>query len=171
MKTQRYIAAIIFSMFLGTVMAQTPAQEPRTISELPKVFMIGEYEDLYTSLYEKYPGILLHQTENDMDKAFEKWLQMLYAMEEHADKINYDLKGIKIWLQVFFNQSGKIDHILFFQKPLSKNIDNQELVAFFTSFIRNFQLSIDAHENFNHSGSGSFPTYGHSPMEVRKGDH
>lgn len=168
MKTQRYIAAIVFSMILGITIAQTHAQEPRTISELPKVFVIGEYEDLYTSLYEKYPGILLHQTENDMDKAFEKWLQMLYAMEEHADKIDYDLKGIKIWLQVFFNQSGKIDHILFFKKPLSKNIDDQELVAFFTSFMRNFQLSIDARENFNHSGSASFPTYGHSPLEAKK---
>ena len=168
MNTQRYIAAVIFFLFLSTAMAQAPVQEPRTISELPKVFLIGEYEDLYTSLYEKYPGILLHQTENDMDKAFEKWLLMLYAMEEHADKIDYDLKGIKIWLQVFFNVSGKIDHILFFKKPLSKNIDDQELVAFFTSFVRHFQLPIDAHENFNHSGSASFPTYGHSPLEAKK---
>ena len=115
MNSQRYTATIIFSIVLCTLMAQSPEQELRTISELPKVFMIGEYEDLYSSLYEQYPGILLHQTENDMDQAFEKWLHMLYSMEEYADKIDYDVKGLKVWLQVFFNKSGKIDYILFFK--------------------------------------------------------
>lgn len=168
MNSQRYIATSIFSLVLSVIMAQAPNEAPRTISEMPKVFMIGEYEDLYSSLYEQYPGILLHQTENDMDQAFEKWLQMLYAMEEHGERIDYDVKGLKVWLQVFFNQTGKIDYILFFKKPLSKNINDKELVAFFRTFMKDFQLTIDARENFNHSGSASFPTYGHSPMEVRK---
>ena len=89
-------------------------------------------------------------------------------MEEYADKIDYDVKGLKVWLQVFFNKSGKIDYILFFKKPLSKNINDKELVAFFRSFMRDFKLNIDATENFNHSGSASFPTYGHSPLEAKK---
>lgn len=168
MSTQRYIATLIFFLVLSTGIGQINTEEPRTVSELPKVFIIGEYEDLYTNLYDQYPGILLHQTKNDMDQAFKKWLRMLYAMEEHADNIDYDIKGLKIWLQVFFNQSGKIDHLLFFKKPLSRNIDDAEIVAFFRSFIREFKLPIEAVENFNHSGSGSFPTYGHSPLEAQK---
>lgn len=168
MWTQRYISVIILSLIFSLGFAQTPTENPRTVSELPKVFLIGEYEGLYSSLYRQYPGILLHQTDNDMDMAFEKWLQMLYAMENHAKKIDYDLKGVKVWLQVFFNQSGKIDHILFFKKPLSRNTSDAELVAFFRSFMKDFQLTIQASENFNHSGSASFPTYGHSPLEARK---
>lgn len=168
MYTQRYIATIIFSVIFSMGFAQDPVEKPRTTSELPKVFLIGEYENLYAGLYERYPGILLRQTDNDMDEAFHKWLEMLYAMEVHAEKIDYDLKGIKIWLQVFYDRSGKIDHILFFKKPLSKNVPDTELVAFFRSFVRDYQLSIEAVENFNHSGSASFPTYGNSPVEAKK---
>ncbi len=169
MNTQRYIATIIFSLLLGCVFAQSHEKEPRTISELPEVFLIGEYESLYSGLYKEYPGILLHQTNNDMDKAFEKWLEVLYAMEEYSKKIDYDLKGLKVWIQIFFEESGQIDHILFFKKPLSRNISDQELVAFFRSFMQDYQLPIEARQNFNHSGSASFPTYGHSPLEARKG--
>ena len=167
MYTQRYIATIIFSVIFSMGFTQEPVQKPRTTSELPKVFLIGEYENLYSGLYAKYPGILLHQTNNNMDQAFHKWLQMLYAMEVHADKIDYNLKGVKVWLQVFYDRSGKIDHILFFKKPLSKNVPDAELVAFFKSFLRDYQLSIEAVENFNHSGSASFPTYGNSPVEAK----
>lgn len=170
MNTQRYIATLILSLVFCAVIAQSPDNEPRTTSELPKVFLIGEYETLYSSLYKEYPGILIHQTGNDMDKAFEKWLQVLYAMEKHSEKIDYDLKGLKVWLQIFFEESGKIDHILFFKKPLSRNINDRELVAFFRSFMRDYQLPIEATQNFNHSGSASFPTYGHSPLQVRNGD-
>ncbi|SRR5690606_14184597 len=168
MNTQRYIATLIFSVVSFYGFAQNPVENPRTVSELPKVFLIGEYESMYSALYKEYPGILLHQTENDMDKAFQKWLLMLYAMEDHAQKIDYDLKGIKIWLQVFYDESGSIDHILFFKKPLSRNVNDAELVAFFRSFLRDFQLPIEASQNFNHSGSASFPTYGHSPLEAKK---
>lgn len=168
MNTQRYIVTMIFSLIFCLGIAQSPTQNPRTISELPKVFLIGEYEGLYSGLYKAYPGILLHQTGNDMELAFQKWLQMLYAMEDHAQKIDYDLKGVKVWLQVFYDKSGTIDHILFFKKPLSKNLPDAELVAFFKSFMRDFHLPIDAVENFNHSGSASFPTYGHSPLEANK---
>ncbi|MBY5957704.1 hypothetical protein KUV50_06160 [Membranicola marinus] len=168
MNSQRYIATFIFSLLFCAVIAQTVENEPRTASELPKVFLIGEYESFYSSLYEEYPGILLHQTENDMDKAFEKWLMVLHAMEVHSEKIDYDIKGLKVWLQIFFEESGEIDHILFFKKPLSKNIDDQELIAFFRSFIKDYVLPIEATENFNHSGSASFPTYGHAPLEARR---
>ena len=168
MYTQRYIASFIFSVIFSVLVAQEPVENPRTTSELPQVFLIGEYENLYEGLYQKYPGILLHQTGNDMDEAFHKWLHMLYAMEVHADKLEYDLKGIKVWLQVFYNQSGKVDHILFFKKPLSRNIPDAELVAFFRSFIRDYQLPIDALQNFNHSGSASFPTYGNAQLEAKK---
>ncbi|SRR5690554_1613162 len=168
MYTQRYIATIIFSALFLIGYAQNPVEKPRTVSELPQVFMIGEYENMYSALYQKYPGILLQQTQNDMDEAFHKWLQMLYAMEVHADKIDFDLKGVKVWLQVFYDKSGKIDHVLFFKKPLSKNVPDAELVAFFKTFLRDYQLPIEALENFNHSGSASFPTYGNTQIEARK---
>lgn len=159
-----FVLAIL--SILSPAHSQTEEKAPRTVSELPKVFLIGEYESMYIDLYDAYPGILLSESANDMDKAFEKWLYIVYSMEEHAQKIDYDLKGLKLWLHLFFDQYGKIDYLMFHKKPVSKNIDDKELSAFFRSFIRDFRLPVEARQKFNHSGSASFPTYGPSPLEA-----
>lgn len=147
---------------------QDKAPSPRTVSELPAVFRIGEYESFYSHLYAEYPGFLLSETGNNMNAAFEKWLNMIYAMEEHSKALNFDLNGLKVWLNIFFDKEGGIDYLQFHKKPYSKNIDDKELKAFFSSFIKSYKMPISADEKFNHSGSAGFPTFGQTMLEAHK---
>lgn len=165
MQPRKSILFFFLALFLSQGYSQK-LETPRTTSELPQVFMIGEYESLYENLYDNYPGLLISESENDMEAAFNKWLNLIYSMEDKSRKNGPDLKGLKIWIHVFFNKSGKIDHIMFHKKPHSKNIQNEELRAFLQDFIKDYTLSVDAVENFMHSGSASFPTYGYSPLEA-----
>jgi hypothetical protein len=125
---------------------------------LPTAFIMGDYENQYENLYGEHSDILLTVCENDMESAFEKWMNMLGEMEAYADQIGYDLKGIKIFLNVFWDKSGKIDHIMYYPKPVSRNTDFEELTAFFKSFISNYDFPIKSESNFYHSGQASFPT-------------
>ncbi len=143
-------------------------EELKSIKDLPKAFFIGEYDYLYTDLYNEHPGMLMEVCDNNMDAAFEKWLHLIYGIEDYSKEINFDLNGVKIWLNVFWAQDGTIDNIAFYLKPNSRNIKDTEIVAFFKSFVNNYRLPIDADKAFNHSGSASFPTFGNTPYEVKK---
>lgn len=166
MQPQKHILFILFfALFLSPALGQE-ASGPRTLAELPKVFLIGEYESMYAKLYKNYPGLLISESANDMETAFNKWLNLIYSMEDKSHKMGLDLKGLKIWIHVFFDKSGKIDHIMFHKKPHSKQVDNEELRAFLKDFIEDYTLSIKSEQNFMHSGSASFPTYGYAPLEA-----
>ena len=130
---------------------------PDTLS-LPKVFLIGEYEEQYGLLYETYHDILLTVCHDDMNLAFDKWMDMLTEMEAYSDQIDFELRGIKVWLKVFWNATGTIQHISYYLKPNSRNIDIAELSAFLSSFMNHYQLPIKTEVNFTHNGSAAFPT-------------
>ena len=150
MRNFNYIYLLLIGLFVSTA---SIAQE-----ELPSAFIMGDFEHKYEDLYSGHSDILLTVCENDMDIAFEKWMNMLGEMEAYADQIGYDLKGIKIFLNVFWDKSGKIDHIMYYPKPVSRNTDFEELTAFFKSFINNFEFPVKAEANYYHSGQASFPT-------------
>lgn len=126
---------------------------------LPKVFILGQYEKAYEKLYEQNSTVLLEVCNDDMDLAFDKWLGLLEAMEDYADEINYDIKGVKLWLNIFWNKSGSIQHIAFHLKSNSRNIDQQELTAFFSSFMNHYVFPVVATRDYSHYGSASFPTF------------
>lgn len=151
-------------IFMGTsvaITAQQPSDELLLAEklDLPKVFLIGEHEAQYESLYEKYNEILLSVANDDMTLAFDKWMNMLVAMENYADQIEFDIKGVKVWLKLFWNKDGTIDHLSYFLKPNSRNVEYAKMSAFFSSFINNYQMPIQAHAHFTHSGSAAFPTF------------
>ncbi len=125
---------------------------------LPKVFLIGEYEEQYSLLYETYHDILLSVCHDDMNLAFSKWMDMLSEMETYAQHINFDLRGVKVWLKVFWSTTGKIDHISYYLKPNSRNIETADLSAFLSSFMNHYQLPINSVVRFTHNGSAAFPT-------------
>ncbi|NND31617.1 MAG: hypothetical protein HKN76_03430 [Saprospiraceae bacterium] len=125
---------------------------------LPKVFQIGEYEDQYGLLYETYHDILLTVCHDDMNLAFGKWMDMIAEMEAYAESIDFDLKGVKIWLKVFWDSDGTIQHLSFYRKPNSINIDPAELSAFLSSFMNRYQMPIKTNLKYTHNGSAQFPT-------------
>lgn len=149
--------SIFYIMFLLLPALSLDAQEQVDNQPLPKVFLIGEYEDKYGDLYEEYNEILLTVCDNNMNLAFDRWMDMINEMEEYAKSIEYDINGVKVWLKLFWAKDGAIDHISYFLKPDSRNINRAELSAFFSSFINNYKLPVTSSVKFTHNGSAQFP--------------
>lgn len=124
----------------------------------PKVFILGEHESAYEKLNIDYPVMLLTACNGDMDLAYQKWLSMLTEMEAYATLINYDIKGVKVWLNVFWNQDGTVKHIAYHLKQNSRNIDTAEFTAFLISFMGKYKFPLINNEKYSHYGSASFPT-------------
>ncbi|MEM9821424.1 MAG: hypothetical protein AAF985_10145 [Bacteroidota bacterium] len=132
---------------------------------VPKVFLLGEYEAAFEQFSTIYPAMLLDVCNYDMQEAYGKWLDLLQQMEAHSEMVEYDLKAIKVWLNVFWNKDGSIDHIAYYLKPASKNIDTDRLTLFLISFINSYQPALNFERNYAHYGSAAFPT-----MPRRVGD-
>lgn len=131
--------------------------KPDTI--LPKSFLLGDHEKQFEKLTMQYETLLLTATDNNMNLAFEKWVEMITEMEEYSESIGYDLKGVKMWMNIFWEPDGSIAHIAFFLKPNSRNVDVQELKAFFSSFARHYTFPLVYKTKYSHYGSASFPTF------------
>ena len=79
---------------------------PKTVNEqdtlsLPKVFQLGDYESQFEKLSVAHQTSLLTATDDDFNAMFGAWTSMLKEMQAHSELVNYDLKGIKMWLNVF----------------------------------------------------------------------
>jgi len=126
---------------------------------LPPVFLIGEYENQYNELIDDYETLLFTVCDFDMDVAFSKWQSMLKEMSSFAATNDVDLDGVKIWLNVFLQKNGEISHLAYYLKPMSKNIDDLELRAFFKEFIKSYRFPLLAKSNYSHYGTASFPVH------------
>lgn len=124
---------------------------------LPTVFQIGEYENVYDLLLEEYETLLLSACDQSMTDAFNKWKIMLLDMEQYSEEVDYDLKGIKLWVNVFWNGDGTIRHFAYYLKPVSRNVDTQELNNFLESFAKFYRFPHQYHEQFSHYGTAAFP--------------
>jgi len=156
-----FFSIIIFSLSCITFLSGSNAQLIKSDStSLPKVFILGQYEKAYEKLFDDHSTVLLEICDDDMDLAFDKWLSMLEEMEAYATSIDYNIKGIKIWLNVFWNKDGSIKHLAYHLKVNSRNIEHQEeLTAFFSSFMNHYKFPLVADRSFSHYGSASFPTF------------
>ncbi len=150
------LSKIIFLSFVFATMALNTHSQ----TTFPNVFITGEYPEAFEKLNTKYPGSLISASGNDMDVAFNNWRLFLADIEKYSEEIDFDLKGVKIMLQVYWNKTGKIDHLTYWPKPECRNIPEDDLVAFFKSFVRNYTYRVKSNENFTHSGAAEFPTMG-----------
>jgi hypothetical protein len=143
--------------FLLTVTFLTNAQSSLS-SRLPKVFVLGEYEKDYETLVTNNQTQLLQACNNDLFTAHNKWTSMVQEMEAYANQVNFDLKGIKLWIHVFWDKNGSISHIAYHLKPQSRNVKTEDLSAFFLSFASFYRLPHTFSNTYAHYGSASFPT-------------
>ena len=125
--------------------------------QLPKVFLLGEYEKGFDELTKKHNDMLLTVCNDNMTEAFTKWQDMLISMEVHAQEMSYDLNGSKMWFNIFWSPDGRINHIAYYLKPNSRNLDQDKLKLFLISFMNEYNLPISYNKNFSHYGSASFP--------------
>lgn len=131
--------------------------EQDSIFSLPKVFLLGNHEVAYEKLSGEGTS-LLAVCEDDFNAAHGKWNSLLKEMEAHAEMINYDIKGVKMWLHVFWDDKGKINHIAFYLKPNSRNVKTEEMTAFLTDFVNNYHLPAQYDDHFSHYSGAAFPT-------------
>lgn len=130
--------------------------------------LIGEYESSFETLAREHPAILLEVCGNDMDIAYEKWIDMLLAMEDHAETIGYPLEGLKAYFYIFWNADGSFRHLAFYPKPNSRNTPVEEITAFLKSFVKEYRMTIRATQGYNHYGSAAFPTHARPEYRARK---
>jgi hypothetical protein len=158
----KYLFSITLTLFLVRAHSQPLVQT----SVLPEVFLIGEYEDQYLLLSNEHPEAFMALYNNNIDLAFKGWSEFLMDIEDYASELNFDIKGAKLWLNVYFKADGTIAHLAFFPKPNSRNIPEEQMVAFFKSFVRQYKFTEQADQGFQHSAGASFPTFFHRTSPV-----
>ncbi len=148
---------IVLTLILGTTLfaSTLPAQS----DEMPVVFRLGEQEKAYEALNQAHSQTLLEVSGFDTQKAFHSWMDMMQEMEKYADKVRYDIKGAKLWLHVFWNEDGTINHIGYLLRPDSRNVDPLKLTAFFKTFMEKYKLPLSSNKKFSHYTGANFPIY------------
>jgi len=148
----------IFSIIVVLLVAfSARGQSDSQVSE--RAFLIGESEEHFKLLVTEHSDQLLIVCNNSMDKAYDYWVSLLKDLEGFADDRNFDLKGTKIWINVFWNADGSIRNIVYYPKPNSKNMDFSLLSSFLSDFASSYQFTLSNDRPFSHYGSASFPTF------------
>lgn len=128
-------------------------------SELPAVFLIGEHEQAYEGLSLECNSLLLSVCNDTMELAYKKWMSMLSDIETYAAQMDFDINGVKIWTNVYWNPDGSIKHIAYYPKPNSKNMNFKDLTQFLEAFVAQYKLPVSHTQCFSHYGSANFPTF------------
>jgi len=149
------ISFSLLLMFIGSGLAQTSVSDTAT----KRIFLMGEDENQMDMLNKTYTTLLMTVCQNNMDIAYDKWMTMLTDMESYADKLGYDIKGTKMWMNVYWDKSGNIDYIGYYLKPNSRNVKTEEFSAFLLNFVRHYRSNLTYSAKYYHNGSVSFPTH------------
>jgi hypothetical protein len=149
--------APILLVFVILMMSLCAGVQAQSKSTAPKVFMTGENEKAYESMVKDYNNMLLSVCNNDLEKSFGIWTEFLRDLETHVSASGYDLKGAKLWINVFWSKDGMIDHIVYYPKPNAKNLNYSNLIPILESFTTQYQLPVQFNGKFSHYGSANFP--------------
>lgn len=152
------IRSIVFFLLIAVAIPSFSQDEVKETA-IPQVFLIGEYEGEYEQLGVSCNQILLSVCGESMEMAYDLWLSMLSDLEVYATSMNYDIKGVKIWMNVYWNEDGTIRHLAYYPKPNSRNMDFDQLTNFLKGFVTQYQMPIQYSQCFSHYGSASFPTF------------
>ncbi len=154
-----YLKVFIISFLpvsLEVVWAQTFS---KINAQLPSSFLIGEYEEAYDEILEKYPKNLVTLCDNDNDRAYSIWTLVMIDLAEYAKNNNVEINGLKAWMNIFFNNSGGIDYIVYYPKPNSKNLDFEKLSALFSSFCKSYKMKFTLQDRCMLNAAASFPVF------------
>lgn len=167
--SQRFKGAqtLTLSFFFLMIFSFNVKGSTGTIDSLPPVFMLGDREVEYEKLVEDCSVPLFTVSDDSMEKAYESWLGMLHEIELYAEADTFDIKGVKIWINVFWNGEGTIKHITYYPKPNSKNIDYDLMGNLLEKFIKQYKFKEEHEACFSHFGSATFPTHAQYYLEKK----
>ena len=135
---------------------------------LPSVFMIGEHEYQYNEMLKVQPDLLMSVCNDDMDKAYNTWLNFLVEIEKFAIENDVDINGVKIWINVFWNEDGSLKHIAFYPKPNSRNMEYEYVKVLFKQFVEQYNSELTNEKTYCHYGSASFPSFSTTSAKEEK---
>ena len=127
--------------------------------DIPRVINASNNSDLLDQLSATYKSSLFNASDTSVAKTIQNWKHLLAAMEIYSEQINFDLKGVKLWIKVFWAKDGSIDHISYLLSDKSINIALVDLEAFLSSFIKNYTLPEEHKQLFSHDARIRFPLY------------
>ncbi len=127
--------------------------------ELPSVFVLGEYEEAYEAVKQDYSQTLLEVTNYNTDEAFGNWMAMMQDLQDHAEKLKFSLKGVKVWLHAFWAPDGSIEHFGYLLRPDSRNVDELKLAAVLKTFMKKYNFPLASDKKFSHYTGANFPIY------------
>jgi hypothetical protein len=161
----------LFLLLFCTIFAASvaTAQKKGTAGEVRQtVYFIGEDEAEYEKLVQKYNTMLFEVCNNNMELAYDNWAIMMKDLEDYSNKQNIDLKGVKLWFNVFWDKDGTIDFIAFYPKPNSKNMNYELVKTMLEGFVSTYQSTLKHSARFSHYGSVAFPVFSRSVIGPEK---
>ncbi len=98
------------------------------------VGQIGSHQSKYEKTVNTNPIQLLEVCNNNLDSAYQIWVDVMYDFEKFAEAANYDLKGLKLWVHIFVID-GKIRELYYHPKPNSRNTDYTKVTSLLEKFV------------------------------------
>jgi len=132
--------------------------QPKISDSLPRVFELNNFDEIaFEKIKVEYETTLLTASKNDAETAYYCWIHLLKHLETFSQKRNIDLNGVKLWMYVFWQKDGTIDHVGYFLKPHSKNIETEVIKALLSNFCDEYKFPLKADKNFSNYNSANFP--------------
>jgi hypothetical protein len=122
------------------------------------VGQIGTNQKNYEKVIASHHKQLLEVCDNNLDSAYQLWVDVMYDLEKFAESSNVDIKGLKLWIHIFV-KDGKIKELYYHPKPNSRNTDFSKVTVLLEKFINTYNFPIKSKTKFNHYGSASFPVF------------
>ena len=144
---------------VNVALAAGPGPQPKP-KALPTVFVLGEHESTYDELVQSYPQSLLEACACGNEAAFAKWVGMLNELDVYARKQSVDIRGVKLWMHVFYNGDGSIKHIAYHLRPNSRQIEADVIAPVLEGFARQYRFPVTGETGFAHYSTGAFPVFG-----------
>ncbi len=85
---------------------------------------------------------------------------MLNELDVYSRKQSVDIRGVKLWLHVFYNPDGSVKHIAYHVRPNSRPIDATVIGPLLEGFARQYRFPIASDEGYAHYSTGTFPVFG-----------
>ena len=149
--------AALFVLTVAVAVGPGPQPKPKA---MPTVFVLGEYESGYEELVQAYPQSLLEACACTKEAAFAKWVGMLNELDVYARKQSVDIRGVKLWLHVFYNGDGSVKHIAYHLRPNSRQIEPEVIAPILEGFARQYRFPVTGDMGYAHYSTGSFPVFG-----------
>lgn len=151
----RFIILLLLGYFF--VLPSLQAQQARSNKALPKIINATQNSAALEELSNQYQSSLFSASDTNFVTTINNWRGFLQLMEEYSETIDFDIRGVKVWMKIFWAKDGTIDYLVYALSDRSINIDVIEWEAFLRSFVRNTKLPIKFHRGFTYDGRVMFP--------------